>query len=417
MNLVELRVDRPVAGGRMLARLDGRVVLVSGTMPGERVRAAITRRSGHVAFADTKEVLEASPDRREPVVDPRCGGALYSHIRYERQLALKADIVADAFRRIAKKPLDAPVDVMASPEHGYRLRARLQVQGTSAGFFLEGSHVLCDAEATRQLGAGTFEAIGRLREAMGDVFALCTSVVVSENLAGDNRVALCALRPEADAGVLAGLPLTDGLTGIAVLAKRGMFTCAGHDLIVEHEAALLGSDGPMRWTRQAASFFQGNRFLVGALVRQVLDGAKGDHFADLFAGIGLFAVALAGRGASGVAVEGDSSSGQDLSRNAEQTDGRLVTRIGPVEEAVATVPAHTPDVVIVDPPRTGLSADVVDGLLAWRAPRIVYVSCDAPTLARDAGRFFAAGYQLSSLNALDMFPNTPHVECVAMFDR
>lgn len=416
-SLVELTVERPVSGGRMLARLDGRVVFVAGAVPGERVRAVITRRSGQVAWADTREVIEASADRREPATDPRCGGALYAHIEYERQRQLKAEVIADTFRRIAKHPLDTDVTVLASPEHGYRLRARLHVQGTRVGFLLEGSHVLCDAEATRQLGPGAFEAVGRLREALGPGFGACASVVVSENIPGSDRVALCELRPDADPGKFTGLPLAEGLSGVTVLARRGMFTCAGQDRIVDHGRDMLGAETTLQWTRQAASFFQGNRFLIGPLVQRVLDAAVGDHFVDLYSGIGLFAVALAHRGANGVAVEGDAASGQDLAMNAGQTDGRLSVQLGPVEEAVATPLSRRPDVVVVDPPRTGLSPEVVEGLLRWEAPRIVYVSCDVPTLARDAARCMAGGYRLTSLEALDMFPNTPHVECVAVFDR
>ncbi len=416
-SLVELQVERPVAGGRMLARLDGRVVFVAGAVPGERVRARITKRAGKVVWADTTEVIEASTDRRPTTSDPRCGGALYSHIAYDRQLSLKAEVIADTFRRIGKLTLDSAVAVAASPEDGYRLRARLHVQGTRVGFLLEGSHALCDAEATRQLGPGAFEAVGRLREALGPECGACASVMVSENLAGLDRVALCELRPDADPGRFAGLPLTDGLSGIAVLARRGMFTCAGHDRIVEHARDLLGAQTSLQWTRQAASFFQGNRFLVGALLQRVLDAAHGESFVDLYSGIGLFAVALADRGATGMAVEGDAASGQDLTQNAAQSNGRLSVHHGPVEEVVASKPARRPDVVVVDPPRTGLSPEVVDGLIRWEASRLVYVSCDVPTLARDAARFVAAGYRLTSLEALDMFPNTPHVECVAVFDR
>lgn len=416
-SLVELQIERPVAGGRMLARLDGRVVFVAGAVPGERVRARITKRTGKVVWADTVEVIEPSADRRETMGDPRCGGALYAHIAYERQLALKAEVIADTFRRIGKLTLERAVVVAASPEQGYRLRARLHVQGTRVGFLLEGSHALCDAEVTRQLGPGAFEAVGRLREALGPALGACESIVVSENISGLERVALCELRPDADPVRFAGLPLTDGLSGVAVLTRKGMFTCAGHDKIVEHGLELLGVETTLQWTRQAASFFQGNRFLVGALLQRVIDVAGAGHFVDLYSGIGLFAVALADRGATGVAVEGDAASGQDLTLNAEQSDGRLAVHLGPVEEVTASIPARRPDVVVVDPPRTGLSTEVVDGLLRWEAPRLVYVSCDVPTLARDAAKVVAAGYKLSSLDALDMFPNTPHVECVAVFDR
>lgn len=419
--LVELSVERPVAGGRMLARLDGRIVFVAGALPGERVRAAVTRRSGKVAWADTREVLEASPDRRGTVNEPRCGGALYAHIRYERQLQLKAEVIADTFRRIAKRPLDAGVSVAASPESGYRLRARFHVQGTRMGFLREGSHTLCDAEATRQLSPDAFAALGRLREALGPAISACASVMLSEGVAARERVALCALRPDADPVRLSGLPLPDGLTGVAAIARRGVFTCAGDDCIVDRASDVLGDAperaGTLQWTRQSASFFQGNRFLVGRLTQRVLELAGGDHFADFYAGVGLFAVALAHRGATGIAVEGDAASGQDLRRNAEQSNGRLEVRLGPVEEAVASRPARRPDVIVVDPPRTGLSPEVAQGVMRWDAPRLVYVSCDVPTLARDASLCAAAGYRLTSLEALDMFPNTPHVECIAVFDR
>ena len=416
-SLVELLIERPVAGGRMMARLDGRVVFVAGALPGERVRALMTRRTGKVAWAETREVIEASADRREPLADPRCGGALYSYVQYARQLQLKAEVIADTFRRIAKHTLNTAVDVIPSPEEGYRLRARLQVQGTRLGFLLEGSHVLCDAEATRQMSPAAFEAVGRLRDLLGPTLGACTSVVLSEGVAGRERVALCELRPDADPGIFAGLPLPDGLTGVAVLARRGMFTCAGEDRIVDQSRDVLGSDDGPRWTRQAGSFFQGNRFLVGALTQRVLEHAAGRRFVDLYAGVGLFALALAHRGGKGVAVEGDATSGQDLTANAEQLGDRLQVQVGPVEQAVAAKAPQGLEVVVVDPPRTGLSPDVVKGLLRWEPPRIVYVSCDVPTLARDTFLLMAGGYRLTSLEALDMFPNTPHVECLAVFDR
>src|SRR5688572_342783 len=123
-DLLDVVVERAVAGGRMLAREHGAVVLVAGAIPGERVRARVTQTSRRVTFAETVEVLEASPDRRTPVCDLACGGMLYAHIAYERQRQLKADIIVDAFRRLGHLTLEAPPAVAASPETGYRLRAR-----------------------------------------------------------------------------------------------------------------------------------------------------------------------------------------------------------------------------------------------------------------------------------------------------
>src|SRR5262249_25254565 len=123
--MMDVTPDRPVAGGRMLARHEGRVVLVAGAIPGERVRVRVERATRDLTFATVTEVLELSPDRRDPLGDPACGGADYAHIRYDRQLTLKAEIISDAFRRIAKIALDHPIVVRPSPEHGYRVRARL----------------------------------------------------------------------------------------------------------------------------------------------------------------------------------------------------------------------------------------------------------------------------------------------------
>src|SRR5439155_26123994 len=134
----------------MIARADGQVVLVAGAIPGERVRARIERVSKGVVYAETSSVEEASPDRRPAPGDPRCGGCLFTHIAYARQLAIKSEIVHDAFARIARVELPSRVTVAASPEEGYRMRARLHVRGYRVGFFRAQTHEVCDARATRQ---------------------------------------------------------------------------------------------------------------------------------------------------------------------------------------------------------------------------------------------------------------------------
>jgi 23S rRNA (uracil1939-C5)-methyltransferase len=186
--MIELDIERPVPGGDMLARHEGRVVFVAGALPGERVRAVITRKRGDVSWAQVREVLTPSADRREVTSDPLCGGRTFAHIRYERQLSLKADIISDAFRRIAKRPLEAPVVVVASPDTGYRLRARLHVDKQSLGFYREGSHTVCAAGPTGQLGAETMAAVNGLQAALGTGLQVCTSILVSETTDGSQRV-------------------------------------------------------------------------------------------------------------------------------------------------------------------------------------------------------------------------------------
>lgn len=380
----------------MLARHEGQIVFVSGAIPGERVRVQVERRSKNTLFASTVDVLEASPDRREPFCDAACGGLAFAHVQYPRQLALKSEIVSDAFQRIARMPLPA-LSVSASPETGYRLRARLHVRNGRAGFFREGTHDWCDAGPTAQLLPESLAAVTDAVHALGADAALCEAVVVSENVAASERALL--FEPVRDARLPAPANTRTEVTDSA--------------------ASLFGPDPPIdsgvTWTRHVRSFFQGNRFLTGDLVRHVLRQAPGDRCLDLYAGVGLFAVALAARGSRVVAVEGDESSARDLGLNAEPWGDRLRTVRAAVENAGPDRLGQRPDVIVLDPPRTGVSPRALQRVIDCHAPRIVYVSCDPPTLARDAAALAKHGYLVDSVQAFDLFPNTPHIEAVVSF--
>src|SRR6185503_18284775 len=197
-SVVELHVEKPTAGGRMLARHDGQVVLVWGAIPGERVRARIERSGKGVLFAETVAVVAASPDRRSGLADWRCGGNVLAHVVYERQLQIKSEIIRDAFARIARLPLPASPVVIASPEQGYRMRARLHVGDGRVGFMREGSHEICAVGPTQQLLPATvawLEGVeARLRE--GTLNGL-TSIEIAENIAATERAAHLELAPGA----------------------------------------------------------------------------------------------------------------------------------------------------------------------------------------------------------------------------
>lgn len=415
-------VERPVAGGRMLARHDGRVVLVSGAIPGETVVARVENVSKKVMLAATVDVIDTSPDRRAPHCDPACGGSVYAHITIERQRRLKAEVVADAFRRIAKIPLGEDVPVAASPEHGYRLRGRLHVQRGRAGFFLERSHRLCDAVATAQFRDDTLAVVDRLLGWMGDGAEGCDSIVVGENVAASERVLHLDPVDGRDVSHLAErAPTIDGLTGVTTVSRGRLVRIAGEGRVTDTARELCGGSGlltdDVTWTRTAASFFQGNRYLTGTLLERVLQHVRGRRVLDLYAGVGLFSVGLVARGAEVLAVEGDAVAVADLELNAARWGTRLTTRQSAVEAALATLPPGRCDTVVLDPPRTGASPEAVDGVIAVGASRIVYVSCDPATLARDTERIVAGGYRLASIEAFDLFPNTAHVETLAVFDR
>jgi len=431
-DLVELTAERPVAGGRMLARHEGQVVLVAGAIPAERVRARISRVAKQVAWADTVDVLAASGDRRAAFCDPLCGGTGYAHIAYERQLRLKGEVIADAFQRLAKRPLEQPPSVRSSPDRGYRMRARLHVRAGRATFFREGSHSTCDPRTTGQLRADAVDAADAVLDALKDRAGDCEAVVVAENVAGTERALHLEPRPEAGLDDLA-IALPAGATGVTTVAASPaqhrpgaseaivIVALAGRPTIVDSARDLLGDqaaiDRSLTWTRHAASFFQANRFLVGALVQRVLEAAAGESCVDLYAGVGLFSAALAAGGARVVAVEGDSVSTADLRINAAPWVDRLRVAAMPVERFLRSPGIAPPDVVVLDPPRTGVDARALNSLLEWGVRRVVYVSCDPPTMARDAARLFGAGYGLQAIDAFDLFPNTPHVEAVGVFEK
>jgi 23S rRNA (uracil1939-C5)-methyltransferase len=393
----------------MIARHEGAIVFVSGAIPGEVVDAEIEKVQRGTAWAVTRKVVERSPDRIDSAADGACGGSVFAHIAYERQRQIKSAIIEDGFRRIGKVALDSPVEVVASPVDGYRMRARLHVRAGRIGFFREGTHALCDAAPTRQLAAATVVVVQALEAALGGT-AIVSEIDVSENIEATERACHLELLPDSDPSRLASMTKLDGLTGV---------TCApiDHPRTMDLWGSPFVTDtiAGARLTRHVRSFFQGNRFLTGDLVDHVLAQIDAAPILDLYAGVGLFSVTAASRGLGPVtAVEGDRSSASDLGRNAAAHD--VAVRAAAVEEFLqkSKEPFGT---IVVDPPRTGLSKDAIAGVIAIKPSRIVYVSCDIATLARDARVLLDAGYRMLSARAFDLFPNTAHVESVVAFAR
>ena len=408
---VRLTIERPAAGGRMIARHEGAIVFVAGAIPGEVVDAEIEKIQRGTAWAIVREVLQRSPDRIDGAPDGACGGSVLAHISYERQRALKAEIIVDAFRRIGRITLDQPIAVTGSPVDGYRMRARLHVRGGRIGFFREGTHSLCEPGPTRQLRADTIEALLALERSLATLERPAVSEIeLSENVAATERALHLELMPDGDPSRLATLTKVAGVTGVtcAPIDHPRTMDLWGSPFVTDHI-------GGAALARHARSFFQGNRYLLAALVDHVIAAIDQAPVLDLYAGVGLFSVAaaVAGRGPV-IAVEGDRFSADDLRRNAEGRD--ITVRVGAVEKFLERAPGGVSN-VIVDPPRTGMSKEATAGVIRLKAARLVYVSCDIATLARDARVLLDAGYRIVGAQAFDLFPNTAHVETVIAFAR
>jgi 23S rRNA (uracil1939-C5)-methyltransferase len=398
----------------MLARHNGQVVLVWGAIPGERVRARIERSGKGVLFAETVEVLAASPDRRTGLPDWRCGGNVLAHVAYERQLQIKSEIIRDAFARIGRLPLDTSPSVIASPEEGYRMRARFRVRGGRIGFVREGSHEICAVGPTRQMLSATVgwieEAEARLHS---DRLRGLSFIEVAENIPATERACHLELEPGTEARPFAALA-TDAITGLSVqvLDRRGVETLAGVPVVSD-------SIGSLVLKRDVRAFFQGNRFLLETLVRHVCDLApESGPVVDLYAGVGLFGLSLAAAGREDITlVEGDPVSAHDLEENARRFVERPRVERSSVEDFLRHSKAAPAATFIVDPPRTGMSREAVQCILQVKPARLLYVSCDVATLARDVRALVDHGYALEPISAFDLFPNTAHVESVCLLRR
>jgi 23S rRNA (uracil1939-C5)-methyltransferase len=327
-------------------------------------------------------------------------------------------VIADAFARIAHVILPAPWPVVRSPEDAYRMRARFHVRGSRVGFFREGSHTVCDPRPTRQVLTSTCDVVERLASAIQSLAIAVREIAVAENVDASQRAFSLDLAATVDARPLERLAGMDGVTGLATA-----FGSFGNPYVSDQMTVEGGTVVALR--RHATSFFQGNRHLLrefaAHVVRQVPSGGE---LLDLYAGVGMLSIsAAAARGARAAAVEGDRMAASDLAANAAASGAAVRAVHQPVEDFVGGPEARTLRsrtngelTVIVDPPRTGLSPAAVDGLLRIRPARIIYVSCDVATLARDTRKVIDAGYRIGGADAFDLFPNTPHIETIVVFD-
>lgn len=399
----------PVSGGASLARdPDGRIVLVDGALPGERVAVAVHERRRDLVRARVVDVLDPSPARVAPPCPHRragCGGCDLQHLDPAEQPGFKRAIVLDALRRAAH--LDDPVvePAPALPAAGFRTTVRAAVAGGRAGFRAGRGHDVIGVDACLIAHPAVEEVLVRGR------FAGCDEVTVRVGAASGECLVVAS--PTA-AGVTLG-------AGEAVPVAPDATTVVGVDELAAGRRAWIHEEvAGHRFRISARSFFQSRPDGAAALVEQVVRAGGGElagarRVVDAYAGVGLFAAAAVPAGAAVVAVESSPSSVADARVNlAGRREGAPVTIVRSSVERWRPRPAQ---VVVADPPRSGLGRAAVAALARTGAPVVVLVSCDAASLGRDTALLAGAGWRHERSVLVDLFPHTHHVEVVSRFAR
>ncbi len=438
-DVLQLRVGDLAFGGAGVARLDGYVVFVDGGMPGDVVRAEVTKSKRAYAQARAVEVLEEGPDRIAPAA-PGHPGAPWQVLPYERQLEVKHGQVADALRRIGGlEGFELEPIVPASQTWRYRNKVEYSFGHDDAGELVCGFHAPGRFDRIEPMRDDHLasEAVNALRER---VVAWCRSegLLAYDRRAHEGLLRNLVVRESRRGGALQARLVTSSgdlrIDELAAVAQAGGFfwtrsdsmgetTAGGETELVSGDPYLEEELGGLRFRISPGAFFQTNTEMAERLydvAAQYAGLAGWERVYDLYCGIGTVGLTLGARAAELWGVEIAEEAVADAIENArlnEVEHARFFA--GDVRLALPELVAKAgrPDVLVVDPPRAGLSQKVVRRVIETAPRRIVYVSCNPTTLAPNAAQLRDAGWTLRRVRPVDMFPQTPHIECVALLER
>ncbi len=428
-------------GGMGVARIDGRVVFVHGALRGEKCRVLILKTLKSVAFAKVLEVIEPSSERITPDCPyfPRCGGCTYRHIRYEEELRLKRQRVQDNLSRIGGSDVTVEEILGARDTLRYRNKAQYPVSKDGAvGFYRARTHEVIECEHCLLVKPEADAAAEALREYMQSCRiagydektgrGLVRHLYIRSNAAGESLV--CVLvngdkLPKEDRLVTLLRDACPKCTGIVL----GTNTKKGNVILGDRYRTLWGSDRledtlcGKTFRLSVPSFYQVNRVQAERLYAKAIEfaGLTGQETVlDLYCGAGTITLALSDHAKKVLGAEIVPEAIDDARENAARNGVKNAEFFCGDASDVAKKLAREnlrPDVITVDPPRKGLAADVVESIAEMQPGRVVYVSCDSATMARDVKRLADLGYTAQRACAVDMFPRADHVETVCLLSK
>jgi 23S rRNA (uracil1939-C5)-methyltransferase len=420
---LQVTIEKMIYGGDGLARLPsaedprrGKAVFVPFVLEGERVEAALTEHRSGFSRARAERVLEGSPHRVDPPCPYfyKCGGCQYQHSSYPHQLEIKAGILRETLRRTAKLELASEIQVHAAHPWHYRNRTRMRVRTApefALGYNRLGSRELLpvrECPISSPLINRAIAAVWVLGEA-GKIGSAVREIEFFAD-AEDQRLMLEVYADDVT-------PANETLNSLAAVLPEAIGILAlltGRETSSREAAGIARKEfiyrtGRAEYRVSAGSFFQANRFLTDTLLGLVCDGRSGRRALDLYAGVGLFSLPLARTFEKVTAVESSPASFADLKHNAP---ANLKPVFLSTDQYLRDAQGQRADLIVLDPPRSGLSERVIRSLLAIAAPRLTYVSCNPTTLSRDLQALLAGGYQIGTAHLIDLFPQTFHIETV-----
>lgn len=428
-------------GGMGVARIDGRVVFVHGALRGEKCRVLILKTLKSVAFAKVLEVIEPSSERITPDCPyfPRCGGCTYRHIRYEEELRLKKQRVQDNLSRIGGSDVTVEEILGARDTLRYRNKAQYPVsKDGTVGFYRARTHEVIECEHCLLVKPEADAAAEALREYMQSCRVagydektgrgLVRHLYIRSNAAGESLV--CVLvngdkLPKEDRLVALLRDACPKCTGIVL----GTNTKKGNVILGDRYRTLWGSDRledtlcGKTFRLSVPSFYQVNRVQAERLYAKAIEfaGLTGQETVlDLYCGAGTITLALSDHAKKVLGAEIVPEAIDDARENAARNGVKNAEFFCGDASDVAKKLAREnlrPDVITVDPPRKGLAADVVESIAEMQPGRVVYVSCDSATMARDVKRLADLGYTAQRACAVDMFPRADHIETVCLLSK
>ncbi len=385
---LELVVEKIVPNGLGMCFAENLTVFVPLSVAGDKLCVEIKQIKGKTAFAQIEEIIEGSGERAAPPCEyfGICGGCDFQQMSYSAQLESKIGIIRDSLTRIGKIDFAGEIPIIPSPEqYGYRIRSQwhADTQAQKIGYFKRQSHEIVEAETCKVLVS---ELEGKLNELRGslDWEGFSFKEINIEAAAGSSETSVYSYELDPPAKDI--------------------------------EATVNGD----KFFFNAQTFFQGNKYLVESLVREAIDEFEGDTALDLYCGVGLFAVPLARKFRKVYAVETNERSLAFGKRNQENAGLKNIEFVGSrIKSFVKEISFENEklDLIVLDPPRSGVKQGTLQNIAELGSSNISYVSCNPTTLSRDLRILIDHGYSLSSITALDLFPQTHHVETIAHLSR